>query len=334
MGFKKYHSGMTFEQFKATDEAAKMYVEAAIASNGDKKAMFRKFGNDVSALELADIEKYDVNEDTFVPKKILDAIQLALDEDQVLNHLAITFNIEGGALGIENAVNTVGAKGHKSNATKTIQETTLVDYDIVPKAIYKLQRLDHNTFLKGSRLVEWVLAELPAYVAEAIGKAVLVGGVTNEDGTAFTAIAPIVGDSLAITKELAAGYTGADLRGAIISASAQVKGSDKTLWLSPNAYEKLAQAGDQVATAFLLGQYNLGATNIEVTDLVPETTAFILLNTSKAMPSYFLGFTGSGIETLTDFVITSNSQYIESRAYVAGKLRKLNGAAYGVVAAE
>lgn len=334
MGIKNYKSGMTFEQFRATDQAARMYVEAAIKSNGNRQKMNVELGNAIASLDIADVEKFDVNEDDFTPKKIIDAIQLALDEDQVLRHMKIVFNIEGGALGIESAPNTVGAKGHKSLATKMVQQTTLVEHDIIPKAIYKLQRLDHNTFLKGGALVEWVLSELPAYVAERIGQAVLAGGVTNEDGTAFTAITPIIGDSLAVTKDLSHAYTGEDLRGAIISAAAQVKGADKTLWVSPEAYEKLAQAGDQVATAFLLGQYNLGATNIEVTDLVPETAAFVLLNTSQALPAYFLGMTGSGIETLSDFVITENAQYIESRSYVAGKLRKYHGAAYGKVAAE
>lgn len=317
--------------YLAGKKAVEDYAKLAFETKGDGK-QFKKLWYD--KLDDMGVITQEVNEDDIVPLKIIGSIEDAVKEDKVFSKFKPVFNIDAGSLVIEKEENSVGALGHTSRANKTIQSTTLLERAILPKAIYKMQQLDHMTFLKGGALVQWVLSELPAYVLQRISQAILRGGVINEDGTSFSAIYPVYGDELAYTTQLAAAYDGDALKTALIEQIAQVDAANPTVFMSPEAWSKLALSGDAWSVAMFTGNLDLGGELVRTPILSANTAKslveipFEVIDTN----SYLLGFAGSGIETLTDFEIRTNSEMIESRAYVAGSLRAPNRASYATVA--
>lgn len=306
----------------------------------DYTALAMKFGGNVGKFNAAwkqaltdnapDVVEQAVNENDVLPTKIIGEIQTALDKDPVFSKFNITFGVEGGTVWIE-PENEVGAKGHKKLANKTEQQTTLEQRVIIPDAIYKLQRLDHMTYLKGGALVNWVMKELPIYVIRRISQAILIGGVVDENNTPYTAIHAIVGDTLAQTHELPAKRSGNDLAKAIISDVAKVRGTNRVIFIASEAYPELVEAGDAFSVAFLTGAISLGAEGgIVPTDLLDAATnPYVIVD----VDSYLLGFAGQGVETLSDFAIMQNAQVIESRAYVMGTLTRNKAALVATVAA-
>lgn len=312
--------------FLDTNTAVQKYAELAVQAKGDKRRMMNQWKDLLSDHGVTITE--DINEDDILPKKIIGSIQDAIRSNSVFAQFHPVYNIEPGELVMEKQENTTGALGHKTNAAKTLQQTELVSRNIFPKAIYKLQRLDHMTFLKGGALVQWVLSELPRYVVNRVAQAILVGGVKNEDGTKFDAVYPIVGDELAVATQLKAGYTGDDLKTALLTDVASVDSDNVTVFLSPKAWAELALAGDAWSVGMLTGNgLNLGGKLVK-TFFLDDTHPYVVVDTN----SYLIGFAGSGVETLSDFAITTNSEYIESRAYVAGSLMKAGIARYATVA--
>lgn len=312
--------------FLDTNTAVQKYAELAVQAKGDKRRMMNQWKDLLSDHGVTITE--DINEDDILPKKIIGSIQDAIRSNSVFSQFHPVYNIEPGELVMEKQENAVGALGHKTNAAKTLQQTELVSRNIFPKAIYKLQRLDHMTFLKGGALVQWVLSELPRYVVNRVAQAILVGGVKNEDGTNFDAVYPIVGDELAVATQLKAGYTGDDLKTALLTDVASVDSDNVTVFLSPKAWAELALAGDAWSVGMLTGNgLNLGGKLVK-TFFLDDTHPYVVVDTN----SYLIGFAGSGVETLSDFAITTNSEYIESRAYVAGSLMKAGIARYATVA--
>ena len=261
-----------------------------------------------------------VNEEDILPTKILGDIEVNLRENTVLSHFNFTFNAQSGTIWIDKSTDT--ALGHKRLAQKTEQTAVLSPRSFTPLAIYKLQALDHMTFLKGGALVDFIIRELTAHVSDVLVQAILFGGVKNEDGTDFTPVYPISGDEL--TKKISASTTFAGL----IDGIAAVDGdsSNKIVVMSPATYAGLLQSGDTLALALMNGTANIGA-QIVVSSKVPAAVdgkdKFLVINTAN----YFIGFAGSGIETLSAFEIRSNGQVIETRAYVGGTLMKANSAA-------
>ena len=312
--------------FLDTNTAVQKYAELAVQAKGDKRRMMNQWKDILSDHGVTITE--DINEDDILPKKIIGSIQDAIRSNSVFSQFHPVYNIEPGELVMEKQENTTGALGHKTNAAKTLQQTELVSRNIFPKAIYKLQRLDHMTFLKGGALVQWVLSELPRYVVNRVAQAILVGGVKNEDGTKFDAVYPIIGDELAVETQLKAAYTGDDLKTALLTDVASVDSDNVTVFLSPKAWAELALAGDAWSVGMLTGNgLNLGGKLVK-TFFLDDTHPYVVVYTN----SYLIGFAGSGVETLSDFAITTNSEYIESRAYVAGSLMKAGIARYATVA--
>ncbi len=312
--------------FLDTNTAVQKYAELAVQAKGDKRRMMNQWKDLLSDHGVTITE--DINEDDILPKKIIGSIQDAIRSNSVFSQFHPVYNIEPGELVMEKQENATGALGHKTNAAKTLQQTELVSRNIFPKAIYKLQRLDHMTFLKGGALVQWVLSELPRYVVNRVAQAILVGGVKNEDGTKFDAVYPIIGDELAVETQLKATYTGDDLKTALLTDVASVDSDNVTVFLSPKAWAELALAGDAWSVGMLTGNgLNLGGKLVK-TFFLDDTHPYVVVDTN----SYLIGFAGSGVETLSDFAITTNSEYIESRAYVAGSLMKAGIARYATVA--
>lgn len=312
--------------FLDTNTAVQKYAELAVQAKGDKRRMMNQWKDLLSDHGVTITE--DINEDDILPKKIIGSIQDAIRSNSVFSQFHPVYNVEPGELVMEKQEDTTGALGHKTNAAKTLQQTELVSRNIFPKAIYKLQRLDHMTFLKGGALVQWVLSELPRYVVNRVAQAILVGGVKNEDGTKFDAVYPIVGDELAVATQLKTAYTGDDLKTALLTDVASVDSDNVTVFLSPKAWAELALAGDAWSVGMLTGNgLNLGGKLVK-TFFLDDAHPYVVVDTN----SYLIGFAGSGVETLSDFAITTNSEYIESRAYVAGSLMKAGIARYATVA--
>lgn len=312
--------------FLDTNTAVQKYAELALQAKGDKSRMMNQWKDVLSDHGVTITE--DINEDDILPKRIIGAIQDAIRSNSVFSQFHPVYNIQPGELVMEKTENTDGAWGHKTNAEKKLQQTALVSRNIFPKAIYKLQRLDHMTYLKGGALVQWVLGELPRYVVNRVSQAILVGGVVNEDGTKFDAIYPIVGDELAKETQLKASWTGEDLKTALLTDVASIDSDNVTVFLSPKAWAALALAGDAWSVGMLTGNgLNLGGKLVK-TFFLDDSHPYVMLDTN----SYLVGFAGSGVETLSDFAITTNSEYIESRAYTAGSLMRAGIARYATVA--
>ena len=308
--------------FLESQSAVEQYAKLALQAKGDKRRMMNQWLDIVSdhGIEITE----DINEDDILPKKIIGSIEDAIKSNSVFSQFHPTYNIEPGELVMEKTENAAGALGHKTNATKKIQQTSLVSRDIFPKAIYKLQRLDHMTFLKGGALVQWVMSELPRYVLNRVSQGILTGGIVNEDGTPFTAIAPIVGDELAVATKLSNSWTADELKHALLTDIASIDSDNVTVFVSPKAWAELALAGDAWSVGMLTGNgLNLGG-KIVKTFFLDDKHPYVIVDTN----SYLVGFSGSGVETLSDFAITSNSEYIESRAYVAGSLMRAGIARY------
>lgn len=311
--------------FLDTNTAVQKYAELALQAKGDKSRMMNQWKDVLSDHGVTITE--DINEDDILPKRIIGAIQDAIRSNSVFSQFHPVYNIQPGELVMEKTENTDGAWGHKTNAEKKLQQTALVSRNIFPKAIYKLQRLDHMTYLKGGALVQWVLSELPRYVVNRVSQAILVGGVVNEDGTKFDAVFPIVGDELAKETQLKANWTGEDLKTALLTDVASIDSDNVTVFLSPKAWTALALAGDAWSVGMLTGNgLNLGGKLVK-TFFLDDSHPYVMLDTN----SYLVGFAGSGVETLSDFAITTNSEYIESRAYVAGSLMRTGIARYATV---
>lgn len=315
------------------------YLDSSKAAR-DYTALAMKFGGNVGKFNSAwkqaltdnapDVAEQAVNENDVLPTKLVADIQTAIDKDPVFSKFNIVFGVEAGSIWIE-PENKVGAQGHKKLANKTEQDTKLEQRVLIPEAIYKLQRLDHMTYLKGGALLRWVMQELPLYVISRIAQAILVGGVKNTDGSAFTAIKPIVGDTLSQTHKLSKTRSGNELLLAILGDVAKVRGKNRVIFISSEVYPELIASGDAFAVAFLTGAVSLGAEGgVVSTDLLnPDVNPYVIVDVN----SYLLGFAGQGIETLTDFQIMSNSQAIESRAYVMGSLTRDKAALVATVAA-
>lgn len=300
-------------EYLQSNKAVRDYVDILQQANYDNELVQSLWADKLTENGITQ----DVNENDILPEKIVGKIQANVRDSVVLSKFNLTFNIEAGQLVIDKSVDT--AKGHKKLANKSVQTGALVKRTILPEAIYKLQQLDHMTFLKGGALVTWVLEELPKHVVRVLEQAILVGGVKNTDDTPFTAVYPI------LTDELATQVAADSIFNGIIDGVSAVDGdsSNRYIFINPSDYATLLKAGDALSVAILTGNVNLGAT-IVPTDIVAkaDNPKFMVVNTDN----YLVGFAGSGVETLSAFAIMNNAQVVESRAYVAGSLTKQGGA--------
>lgn len=307
--------------FLNTTSAVEQYATLAFQAKGDTA----KFSNTwKDALEDHGVTiTEDLNEQDILPKKIIGSIHDAIQSDTVFSQFSPVFNIDPGTLVVDPSDHLSETYGHKPLADKKLQQVTLQTRDIMPKAIYKLQRMDHMTYLKGGALVQWVLSELPKYVLKRISQAILVGGVVNEDSSKFDAIKPIVGDDWATKSSIAANASADTLKTQLLTDVATVDATNPVIFVNPKTWVKLATSGDAWSVAMLNGSLDLGGKLVK-TNILDDTHPYVIVDPAQ----YLIGFSGSGIETLAAFQITQNSQYIESRAYVAGTLMRPGVAIY------
>lgn len=305
-----------------TMQAVKDYSDTLSAAGFTTQSFDANYFKDLWHDKVAEMEPemaQAVNENDVLPEKIVDKIEANVRQSIVLSKFTPTYNVTAGKIFIDNSTDT--ALGHVKLATKTEQTGILTPRPFLPESIYKLQSLDYMTYLHGGALVQWVLEELPKHVVRTMEIAILVGGIKNEDGSDFTAIYPIMNDTL--TKAISA----TDIFSGLIDGIAAVDGdsSNKFVFINPADYATLLKTGDNLAIALLIGTVNLGAT-IVPTDIIPANAAkptFLVVNTDQ----FVLGMMGSGIQTLSQFVIGKNGQTLESAVWVAGSLNKANAAA-------
>ena len=244
--------------------------------------------------------------------KLADDVITTMEHSKVVNVFTPSLDVNPGEIAIDD--NTDVANGHKANADKDIDDPTTETRLFFPKAIYKLTRLDHKTYLTQEQIVKFAVDRSSKAVIDGLAQAILVGGLKNEDGTTFDAVQPIVGDALATTSEIATGD-------AIAVASQMVKdfedcpGENKVIFIASDTYKTImAEALSNVALLQVVSADS--PYTIIPTKLLNGKASYVILDPAN----YALGFQSKGVETLTDFVITQNSQYIEARLYVAGTL--------------
>lgn len=301
-----------------TNRAVKDYCEALIQSKQDK-SLFHEMWGDKLADNGVDVTTQDIDENDFLPYNILEPVKDNVRDSVVLSQFNITYNIQSGMLVVDGSDSS--SFGHKKLATKKLLDPTMTKRAIIPEALYVLKPFDHMTYLKGGALIQWALTAFPRRVVNQLERAIIAGGIKNEDSTDYTAIYPLMGDSLAT--QVAA----TDIFSGIIDGIAAIDGENKVVFMNASDYASLLNARDPMSVALVSNQaLNLGA-KIVPTNLVPaavgNVSKFVVVNT----PDYFLGFAGTGIETLTDFAIKENAQYIESRAYAAGSITRQNSLA-------
>lgn len=257
-------------------------------------------------------------------KKIAADVVTILEGNEVLSHFSFILNVDAGEIVIDGGEDV--ASGHSANADKNITVAAPTTRDFFPKAIYQVQKLDHMTFLKGGVVVKFAIDRGTSKVFKALAQAILVGGIKNEDGTAYTAVHPIVGDTLATAVEVEDDPL--KIAAAIVQAVADAKGDAPVVFLASDVYKKLYTAAlDNVALLQVLTSDD--HFKIVPTKVLNGKAAFVVVDPSL----YTLGFAGKGIESLTDFAIQSNSQILESRVYTAGTLNTEGGAIVGTIAA-
>lgn len=270
-----------------------------------------------------------VNEEDLAPYKLVSEIEANVKQDKVFSQFTPVTNVDSGVIPIDKTTDT--AWGHIRLATKKIQEGILDKRPFNPEAIYKLQKIDHMTFLKGGNIVRWIMDELPKHVIRQLSKAILVGGVKNEDNSAFTAVSPILGDELTGTVDLA-DTKAVTIASAIYQTLAEMEAVKPVVFIKPSVLGDIATGS--LANGGRLNDFTdqIPATVVPTTileDDAAKDVSFIVVDAD----AYLLGFAGSGLETLSDLEISTNSEYIESRVYVAGSLRKMGGAVIGKVKA-
>lgn len=260
--------------------------------------------------------------DDLATSKLAADIITTMENQSVVNEFNPSLNVEPGEIGIDTTEDE--ANGHKANADKTIVQEAVETRLFFPKALYKLTRLDHKTYLTQQTIVKYAVNRASAKVADGLAQAILVGGLKNEDGTDYDAIRPIVGDTLATAVEVEDDPV--QIAAAMTRDFIDAPGENKVIFMASDVYKQLTAAAlTNIALLQVLSDTSIY--KIVPTKVLNGKAAYVVLDTAN----YELGFAGRGIETITDFVITRNSQYLEARLYAAGTLGLKGGAIVATV---
>lgn len=260
--------------------------------------------------------------DDLPTSKLAADIITTMENQSVVNEFNPSLNVEPGEIGIDTTDDE--ATGHKANADKAITPEAVETRMFFPKALYKLTRLDHKTYLTQQTIVKYAVNRASAKVADGLAQAILVGGLKNEDGTDYDAIKPIVGDTLATAVEVE--NDPVQIAAAMTRDFIDAPGENKVIFMASDVYKQLTAAAlTNIALLQVLSDTSIY--EIVPTKVLNGHAAYVVLDTAN----YELGFAGRGVETITDFVITQNSQYLEARLYAAGTLALKGGAIVATV---
>lgn len=226
----------TRDAYLKSDKAVAAWGRALLDSKGDPKAWRDNFR------KQAKRDGVDFGENVpIAPAALIKAV-----EEQMGNQDSIFAHVNKTGLAYEMvAIPTEedGAVGHKNGQKKTEENIKGVTRVFTPADIYKLMKLDHsmvklNGGIASSAIVKYVLRELPRKLIVTIDRAMLVGGVKNEDGSDFTALISILSDITTDNSIYGSTYTAVardNLRATLSKAASRVRsGDDRYLITTPD----------------------------------------------------------------------------------------------------
>ncbi len=223
---KQEVAGTNAKAYLSTDKAVAAWGQALLDSKGDAKAWRDNFR------AIAKKDGIDFGADvTLAPEAVINAIATQLEDTDTLfahvNKTGLAFEV--AAIPTEEG----GATGHVRGKTKVEEEITGITRVFTPADLYKLMKLDHsmvklNGGIGSSAIVKYVLNEMPRKLIESIDKAILVGGIADDNGATFTALNAIKADIANADMPTAVEYTattGDNLRATISKAANRVTSS-------------------------------------------------------------------------------------------------------------
>lgn len=321
------------KDYLKSEKSVEAWGRALIEAQGDAKAWRDSFK------KIAKKDGVDFGENvSLAPEAVVNAVAEQLnDEDTLFSHV----NKTGLAFEIV-AIPTEedGAVGHKNGETKIEENISGKTRVFTPADIYKLMKLDHsmvklNGGLTSSAIVKYVLRELPRKLVETIDKAILVGGVKNEDGSDFTALNAILADIADTESIYGSEYevvAGDNLRQTISKASNRVLSStDRSLICTPDFFADLENATTEGGQLLFPSGINKGTPNINGLRriITPLWLTDEMLNGAQAVIvdlSAYHTVGDSTPENFTDYDIDVNKYVWEAVACVGGGLANKNSA--------
>ncbi len=223
---KQEVAGTNAKAYLSTDKAVAAWGQALLDSKGDAKAWRDNFR------AIAKKDGIDFGADvTLAPEAVINAIATQLEDTDTLfahvNKTGLAFEV--AAIPTEEG----GATGHVRGKTKVEEEIKGITRVFTPADLYKLMKLDHsmvklNGGIGSSAIVKYVLNEMPRKLIESIDKAILVGGVADDNNATFTALNAIKADIANADMPTAVEYTAAtgdNLRATISKAASRVTSS-------------------------------------------------------------------------------------------------------------
>lgn len=251
-------------------------------------------------------------------KNISAGVLTKLQNQKVLTEFSPIINVQPGEIAIDTS--TDSAVGHLINQDKTEANASITTRIFYPKALYVLDKLDRMTFLQAGPLLEFAINRASKKVADGLAQAVLVGGLKNEDGSDYDAIRPILTDDLA--KKVTVENDPIKIAASMTRDVEDLNAEAPVVFMASNVYKALmAAALENIALLQIMGKDS--PYTIIPTPLLDDKALYIVCD---PVNNYVLGFQTAGMETLTDFVITKNSQYLEAVIYAAGSLAVQGGA--------
>ena len=321
------------KDYLKSEKSVEAWGRALIDAKGDAKAWRDKFR------AIAKKDGVDFGENVSIaPEAVVNAVAEQLnDEDTLFSHVnktGLAFEIVAIPTEEDEAV------GHKNGETKVEENITGLTRVFTPADIYKLMRLDHsmvklNGGLTSSAIVKYVLRELPRKLIETVDKAILVGGVKNEDGSAFTALTAVVDDIADADTVYGVEYTPADgdnLRQTISKAANRVLSStDRTLVCTPDFFTDLENATTEGGQLLFPNGISKGDPRINGLRriITPLWLTEEMLGDNQALIVDFSSYHTVGDNTpenFTDYDISVNKYEWEVVACVGGGLANKNSA--------
>lgn len=230
---KQEVAGTSAKAYLSTDKAVAAWGQALLDSKGDAKAWRDNFR------AIAKKDGIDFGADvTLAPEAVINAIATQLEDTDTLfahvNKTGLAFEV--AAIPTEEG----GATGHVRGKTKVEEEITGITRVFTPADLYKLMKLDHsmvklNGGIGSSAIVKYVLNEMPRKLIESIDKAILVGGVADDNNATFTALNAIKADIANAEMPTAVEYTASaddNLRATISKAANRVTSSANRILVS------------------------------------------------------------------------------------------------------
>ncbi len=336
---KQEVAGSNAKAYLSTDKAVAAWGQALLDSKGDAKAWRDNFR------AIAKKDGVDFGADvTLAPEAVITAIATQLEDNDTLfahvNKTGLAFEVA--------AIPTTeeGATGHVRGKTKKEESVEGITRVFTPADLYKLMKLDHsmvklNGGIGSSAIVKYVLNEMPRKLIETIDKAILVGGVADDNNATFTALNAIKADIANADMPTAVEYTavaGDNLRATISKAANRVTSSANRILISTQDFltdlENTTTDGGQ-----LLFPNGISKTDPRINGISQIITPLWLTTTDlgdyKAIVVDLNAYHTVGDstpESFTDYDIDVNKYVWEAVACIGGGLAS-KAAAVGIKAA-